>query len=196
MKTYAIYSPDGNITASYFLGDADIPYCGEGQVALEVAAGQAIGNHFIENSVVVEKPVQPSFNHQFDYTTKQWIDPRTLIDFQVAKWLEIKRARDTQEASSFPYLGKQIDSDSRSTQRITTAVQAADAAQRAGAAFLIEWTCADNTFLTLDGAGMQGMPVALAYFANGLHEKARALRVQIDAATTQQEIESIIWGTS
>jgi hypothetical protein len=145
------------------------------------------------NAVAQPIPTRLSPNHHFDYATKQWLDPRTLLDFQTAKWLEIKRARDTQEASSFPYLGKQIDSDSRSAQRITTAVQAADAAQRAGVAFSIAWTCADNTFLTLDAAGMQGMPVALAYFANTLHERARALRAQIEAATTPAEVEAVVW---
>ncbi|CDS48901.1 hypothetical protein [Polaromonas sp. CG9_12] len=134
-------------------------------------------------------PPRPSPFHTFDYTAKQWIDPRTLADLKAAKWQDIKQARDVQEATSFPYLGKQIDSDPRSVQRITTAVQAADAAPP----FAIDWTCADNTTLALDGPAMQAMPVALAMYANALHQHARALRAQLDAALNADDVAAVVW---
>lgn len=142
-----------------------------------------------------EKPAPPGPHHAFDWAARQWIDPRTLPELQAAKWREIKQQRDTLEATSFPYLGKQIDSDPRSVQRITTAAQAADAAQRAGAAFAIEWTCADNSTLALDGAAMQGMPVALAVYANILHQHARSLRALVEAAPGPDALDLITWET-
>lgn len=40
--------------------------------------GQYPGNQFyIENLTAVAIPPQPSDHHEFDYTTKQWVDPRT-----------------------------------------------------------------------------------------------------------------------
>ena len=32
---------------------------------------------YLEDGALVEAPPQPSLNHVFDYTTKQWVDPRT-----------------------------------------------------------------------------------------------------------------------
>ena len=138
-------------------------------------------------------PAQTSPHHAWDWIQKRWVDPRTLGDLKATKWTAIKQARDAQEAGTFPFLDKFIDSNPRSVQRITTAVQYADAAQREGTPFAIEWTCADNSVLLLNGPAMQGMPVALAQYANTLHERARALRSQIEAATSTEELDAIAW---
>lgn len=103
----------------------------------------------------------------------------------------INTRRDSLEESGFPYLDKQIDSDPRSVQRISTAVQAAQAAVGAGQPFSIDWTCADDSTLTLDAAGMMGMPVALAMHANAIHQHARALKSAVEAATSSADLEAI-----
>lgn len=119
--------------------------------------------------------------------------PPTLDVLKAAQWTALKRHRDLLEASGFPYLGKTVDSDSRSVQRINTAVQAAQAAMGAGVPFSIVWTCADNSLLTLDGPGMLGMPVALATYADQLHQTCKTLRAQIEAATTPAAVQAVAW---
>lgn len=103
----------------------------------------------------------------------------------------INEKRDSIEAGGFPYLGKVLDSDPRSVQRINTAVQAAQAAVAAGVPFGIDWVCADNSVVTLDAAGMIGAPVALATYANQAHTFARTLKDQANAALTIAELEAI-----
>jgi hypothetical protein len=95
----------------------------------------------------------------------------------------INAERDRREATSFPYLGRNIDSDPRSVQRINTTAQAAQAALAVGQAFAVEWTCADNSTLTLDAAGAIGMPVALAINAQVIHLAARAMKDWADTAS-------------
>lgn len=143
-----------------------------------------------------EKGDAPSRKHQWNPVSKAWDNLRTLQEFKDEQWATIKAERDTRETQGFPYLGKVIDSDSRSVQRINTAVQAAQAAAGVGAPFEVSWTSQDNSGLPLDAMGMMGMPVALATYANSLHETARTLRAQIDAATTPEEVESVVWPTS
>lgn len=118
---------------------------------------------------------------------------RTLEQVKADKREQMNSKRDNLEQSGFPYLGKTIDSNPVSVQRITVAVQAAQAAIGAGQPFAITWTCQDNSTLELDAVGMMGMPVALAMFANGLHETARAKKDLIDAATTIAEVEAVTW---
>jgi hypothetical protein len=144
----------------------------------------------------VKLPVQPSARHVFDWTAKAWIDPRTLAEVKTARWSEMKRHRDLLEASGFPYLAKTIDSDSRSVQRINTAVQAAQAAIGAGQPFPIVWTCADNSLLDLDAVGVVGMPVALAMYADHLHQIAKGLRSQIEAAANAAQVQAVVWPNS
>jgi hypothetical protein len=99
------------------------------------------------------------------------------------------------ETQGFPYLGKVFDSDPRSVQRISVAVAAAQAALGAGAPFSIDWTCADNSTITMDGQQMAALPVAFAIWGDALHQQAKALRAQIEAATTVEDVQAVAWPT-
>lgn len=118
---------------------------------------------------------------------------RTLAEAKVNARAQINSRRDTLEAAGFQYLGKTFDSDPRSAQRITIAAQTAQLALATGQPFSIGWTAQDNTVVTLDGQQMLGMPVALAQYAAGLHEHAKAKKAEIIAATTIEEVEAIQW---
>jgi hypothetical protein len=150
-------------------------------------------NTYRDGDAWVPMPARPSETHVFDWAAKVWYDPRTLAATKVQCWAAMKRHRDLLEASGFPYLGKRLDSDARSVARINTAVQAAQAALAIGEPFAITWTCADNTTLALDGAGMLGVPVALALYADQLHQTCKVLRAQIEAATTTAQVQAIAW---
>lgn len=156
------------------------------------AAGSA---HVVDaDGAVIPQPERPGPHHVWDWGAKAWADPRTLQDLKDAKWAAMKRCRDTLEATSFPYLGKAIDSDMLSVLRINTVVKAAEYAQSQGAPFATEWRCADNTLLALDGPALQMMPVALAAHSQALHSHANTLRAQIEAATTPADLAEVVWG--
>ncbi len=103
----------------------------------------------------------------------------------------ITAERDRREAGTFQYRGRVIDCDPRAVQRITTAAMAAQAALAAGQAFSLDWTCADNSVLQLDAAGVIGMPLALAAFADELHQHARMLKQQVLAAEDEAALSAI-----
>jgi len=119
----------------------------------------------------------------------------TLEELKAIKWNSIKSQRDTLEQSGVSYLNKTLDSDTLSVQRISIAVQAAQAAISAGQSFTLDWTCQDNSTLTMTAEDICGIPVALATYSNSLHQTARGLRTQIEAATTAEELELIAWPT-
>lgn len=160
---------------------------------LTTIAEAAPPGHYRSGDAWVPMPAQTGPAQVFDWTAKAWKDPRTLADIKATRWSEIKRHRDLLEASGFPYQGKRLDSDARSVQRINTAVQAAQAALAAQQPFPIVWTCADNSLLALDAAGVLGIPVALATYADQLHQLAKGLRTQIEAATTVAQVQAIAW---
>ena len=137
---------------------------------------------------------RPAHAVRWDVQAKSWQDLRDLAALRVEKWNEIRRRRDMLEATSFAYLGRQIESDIVSVLRINTAVRAADFAQAQGAPFATQWRCADNSLLALDGPALQLMPVALAAHAQALHTHANGLRAQIEAATTAEQLRAITWG--
>lgn len=117
----------------------------------------------------------------------------TLEELKERKWAVIKTERDRLEQSGVPYLGKILDSDTLSVQRVAIAVQAAQAAIAAEQPFTLEWTTQDNTPLTMDAAQVVGMSVALAQYSDSLHQTARGIRERIEAAKTAEELEAIKW---
>lgn len=117
----------------------------------------------------------------------------TLEEIKLAKWEEIKLARDTEEQAGLPYMGKVVDSDTLSVQRLTIASQNAQIALALGQDFVIDWTCKDNSVLKMTAKDLIGIPPALAQFSDSLHQKARKLRGQIDEAETIEEVENIKW---
>lgn len=115
----------------------------------------------------------------------------TIEQLKADLLVAINAERDRREESGFPYRNQLLDSTPRSVQRITAAALAAQAAQTAGQPFNIEWACADNSTLTLDAAGVIGMPVALAQHASALHAHARTLKMRVEAAGSEAELDTI-----
>jgi hypothetical protein len=103
----------------------------------------------------------------------------------------INAERDRLEVAGFYYMGKRLDSTERSVLRFNVAVQAAQAAIAAGQTFQLDWTCADNSELPLDAAGVIGIPVAFALYGNALHQHARALKAAVESATTAAELAAV-----
>jgi hypothetical protein len=121
-----------------------------------------------------------------------WTPPVPLDVMKIAKWEAVKAERDRLEAGGFEYLDRVFDSDPTSVIRLTVAVAAARTAIAAGQTGLsFAWTLADNTVATLTADEFIGLPLALAANADTLHQHARGLREQINAATTAEEISAI-----
>lgn len=103
---------------------------------------------------------------------------------------EINQARDAAEQGGFEYMGKIFDSDQVSCLRMTSAAQAMALAPEESA---IVWTCQDNTTISLNKEQLVGLVAALAQHSNSCHQKATALKAEIDKAKTAEELEKITW---
>lgn len=124
----------------------------------------------------------PSLHHTFDYTTKQWIDPRSLDEIKAQKWDEIKSQRDQIEFGGFEFEGNVYDSDQVSKNRIMGA---------ALAGIDQVWTLADNTTVDLTASQLQQLYAALQAHIASVHERGRIARQLINEAETKEEVEAI-----
>ena len=124
----------------------------------------------------------PTDNHKFDYTTKQWLDTRTLDEIKTQKWAEIKSQRDRLEFGGFEFEGNVYDSDQASQGRIMGATSA-------GVDQV--WTLADNTTVSLTASQLQQLYVALQAHIASVHERGRIARQIIYEAETKEEVGSI-----
>ena len=143
--------------------------------------------HYI-NGQFLTQPPRPSLSHYWEDASFSW-----MLDLASAKTYakeRITKARNDDELNGFDAYGKTFDSDSDSQRRILIA---ANTAQTIGASFSVDWTCKDNSVITLSYEQMVGMPVIMAQVGNELHQKARTLKAEIDAATTLEEINAVVW---
>lgn len=130
----------------------------------------------------VSIPPPPSLNHTFDYTTKQWTDPRSLDEIKAQKWDEIKLQRDQLEFGGFEFEGNVYDSDQVSQGRIMGA---------AVAGIDQTWTLANNTTVELTALQLQQLYAALQSHIAGAHERGRIARQLIFEAETKEQVEAI-----
>lgn len=118
-----------------------------------------------------------------------WIDGRDLSEKKADKWAEIKAARDAQEFSQFDWGGYTFQCDEVSQRRIQGAVQLAAIDNT----MTLDWTLADNSVQNFMAAEYVQIGQALAIHVSQCHERGRILRNQIESATTEAELEGIVW---
>lgn len=121
--------------------------------------------------------------------TQAEIDAAILPATRAAVIERINAERNRREQTRFPYLGKQIDSNPVSVQRISVATSTAQMALAAGVPYEVQWACADNTILTLDAAGVLGMMQALGSYGLGLHMYSRDLKAAALASVDPESID-------
>ena len=133
-----------------------------------------------ESFVSIGEP--PSIHHTFDYSIKQWVDPRSLDEIKAQKWVEIKSQRDELEFGGFEYNSNIYDSDQVSQGRIIgAAVAGVDQV----------WTLADNTTAELSASQLQQLYAALQAHIASAHERGRIARQLIFDAKTKGQVMSI-----
>lgn len=130
----------------------------------------------------VDIPTQPSPNHTFDYTTKGWIDERSIDTAEDHHWQKIKAQRDAFEFGGFTYAGNVYDSDQVSQARILVA---------AASGLPQSWTTADNSVIELTTEEIQALANSMQAHISEAHELGRIARESINAAQTIEEIEAV-----
>lgn len=182
----------GEIVTVLTAPDVDFrAYLKPGQSWLELEGDEysdvAPFSHYIQNGAIVEYPPKPSAWHTFDFTKKRWV--ATLADARHAKWLELKERRQSALVAPFSFNGMTFDADMPSQSNISNAVLVA----RFSPDVTWQWTMADNSVAEVDATTMIAVGEGLAARTKNIYEHSQSLRVQIDSATTVEEIDAIIW---
>ena len=154
----------------------------------EVQIGSGTNSTFYQSIGMTEMDVEQAYDGNWYLTG--FAPQKPLEEIKAEKRAEINTARDAAEQGGFEYMGKSFDSDQVSAQRISMAAQAMAIAPEGTT---ITWTCQDNTTIDLTAQELVGLVIALATWSNTCHEKATALKAQIEAAKTAEELEKITW---
>lgn len=178
----AIYNEIGQITSIAYNTTA---LALANQSYIEITEDCNIDDYYIHSGSVACKGVKPGEYFEFDYKSKQWVF--SLDHARALKWDEVKAARTADEFGQFAWGGYVFQCDEVSQRRIQGAVQLASI----NPDFYIDWTLADNSVVNLGAQNMVDVGVTLAAHVNRCHEQSRALRVLIEAALNQDDLDLI-----
>lgn len=191
MKTAVMYNSDGMITGvrSGSLRGVLIDAEASGQNYLLTEADVDIDRFYvnIETSDIVEYPEKPSAAHVFNFASRVW--ELDLTEARSIAWDRIKRDRSAEEFGTFVWNDHTFDCDEVSQRRIQGAVQLAAFDTNT----VMDWTLADNTTQTFIASELNQIGQALSNHVKHCHDRGRILRQQIQAATTEEELEAIAW---
>lgn len=146
---------------------------------------------FDKNAIVAPEPIVQGYDDK--YYLQSQVPEKPLDELKAEKRTAINTARDAAEQGGFEYMGKIFDSDPISCQRISCAAQAMQVSVVSEEIPTITWTTQDNSTIDLTPAELMGLVSALALHSNTCHQKATALKAQIENAQTAEEIEEISW---
>jgi hypothetical protein len=139
-------------------------------------------------------PPRTNAQARFNWSTKQWEDPRTLQDHKLARNAYINASRLHANQTSFMFLGKQISVDQLSRGDIDALHGQITFAGALPTPWVGGWKAMDNTYVAIPdlaawGAFYKAMVDQGA--ANFLH--AQELKQLLATATTPEEVEAITW---
>ena len=154
--------------------------------------GIGTNTDFYKSIGMVEMKVEQAYDGT--WYIEGFAPQKSLDELKQAKRDEINKARDKAEQGGFEYLGKVFDSDPVSCQRIALASQTALISKQASQEFSVEWSCQDNSKITLSADETIGLSVALTKWSNECHIRASKLKVMIEEAETKEEVDAINWG--
>lgn len=140
-----------------------------------------------------EKTYTANYVQMGEIIQQFWLEiPFDLENYKLQKKSEINNIRNMKETSGFTYLDKVFDSDDKSVLRIYGANDLAIKCKENNTPFTIDWTCQDNSQITLNADEMMGVSVALAQFSNKLHQKASNIKEAISNASSKEEIDLLV----
>jgi hypothetical protein len=186
--TYANYYPTGQI-----LQISSHPVNIEGTSSIEIDGLISDSTHYISNGVPVPFPPQPTPDYIFEWNTHTWTDPRTIEQVRLDQWEVIKASRSVTLTSPLITPYGTFDADPASQKNITDAIALMQVLEATGSPQTVEFTLADNTVVMLTTQQMIEVGVLLGTRTQGIYSTSRALREQLEYATTIQEVQSVVW---
>lgn len=136
-------------------------------------------------------PVKPTQAHTWSWAAGDWMvgldDLRRLRRDEVNAW------RNSKEFAPFAWQGMVFDADADAQRRLQLAALSAQQSVMAGTQPepAIDWTLADNTTVTLTATQLLAAAQAMGSSINAAHQAARTIKMQIEAASTAEQLMAI-----
>lgn len=182
--------------------DEDKYYAGQQECQIDPLESEKQGHpvYLLPANCTWQEPLNEKEGYKIKWNGEAWEyeeipvppepEPPTLEEVKEQKINELKSIRDAKEMEPVLYAEHKFDFDSKSYERITAAIYALD---MQGATSTINWTLADNGSTPVTANDLRGVIAAAAVRSDALHTAYRALKSQVQAAETVDDVNDIVW---
>ena len=192
MEISVFFNPDGRVLSAGSAVDDGFQELESIDVDMETEVDW--GRVYVLEGVLVAMPPKPSPIHEFNYTTKQWDDPRTLQDLKDARRAYVNAERLKANQAYFTHEGKQIAADALSRGDIDAINGEINNTGAFPGGWPGAWKCLDNTWLpVVTVESWKALYTSMVNQGTENFGHAQALKAQIEAATSQAEVEVVVW---
>lgn len=184
-----LHDEHGKILQVFYGGDGCPPNMG-----IESEKSYPPEAAYVDQGDLYPIPASPEKGFVFNYQTKTWEDPRTLEDVKYVAYKKIEEWRDSEENKEFVFshAGRSWDAGLITRQRLQPVV---NLSQLPDGFF---WTAADNVDVPMNMPSLQLLSQAheeaLVIKGFEIHAQQRAMKNAVAAATTKEQVESIVIG--
>ena len=194
MKRYVITNAQGQIVRTVLCEEAQATGQVQDEEAITESETATVGVHYFDGADFVLFPERTGACDVWDWKAHGWHDPRTLDALKADKWDRVKAERSRRESGTFDCGGLTFDCNEPALAGATLdAFMAKIAGGDASTAWVQPWVLADNSVAALNADQMIAAGQACKAYISGLWSVSQALRHQIDAAQTADEIAAITW---
>lgn len=202
MSRYVLaYAATGEIDATVSCDSTQAANIAQPGMVLVYSSTATAATHYVSGGSLVAytaeqaaaKAERPAYESAWSNASMSWVDTRTLQQAKDTRWSELLIERAAREFSTFTWDGSVFDCDAESQTRIIGSATLAIIASMTAQPFSIDWTLADDTVRTLSGPDMLNVGAALGAHVTAVHETSRALYDQIEAATTNAQVDAVVW---
>lgn len=176
VEGFTAYPFEGDLTADhyYFNGTEIIQYTEE--------------QYLIKQTVPIDYPAH------WDNDLMEWVDERTLENSKQVANRRINEDRLTANQAGFTYLDKHFSTDALSRSDIDGIANYVSLNNSLPVDWVGGWKAVDNTYLEITTVQeWKDFYAAMVSVGTANFVKAQALKAQIVAATSVEELEAIVW---
>ena len=152
-----------------------------------------------DGEVFILKPPPPSAHHIFDYTTKQWEDPRGVKELQAEYLAAVEKEKVVRKAAPIFYEGHLVDAHTTAQTNITNKLNELNAIEALGLSaesIALYWRVADNSSVEFDSlasmkAWLLGLVAAISRRTTEIYSWSWTQKEKIRSSTSKEELEAL-----
>jgi hypothetical protein len=165
----------------------------DGASQIEVADNFNDAAHYVSGGAFLPFPSSPSKYHSWDWSTKAWVDQRSLAEVKAAQWELLKIAAKAANEADITVQNVTFKADAETRSELMQEALVAQMSLIDGQAYTLDWDRANGNDITLTASQVKALVRAMNNRTVQIRAALRTKRQAVESASTIAEVQAIEW---